>query len=444
MFGVPGAEMPFFTSDRTGSAHEPHPDAPARDKDTRVSYLMLKTVADHLSGPGLAATAVRFQGAMGGQIGAIVMGEEWIEMDDLFVFVRGLVARATCETMLGSKFLAQFPDFVDSFYTYNDRIRRFLQGWPRFLIPRAWAARKRCTEIMRLWKRGVEADGESFDGSPMMVKRWAWFEKWGISEDAIAASDLGILWGYVPSSDFNLLWSGGTCTDFWCFRTFSNAIILTFWLCWHALQDGELLAAATAEVEECRKEDSSLDTAKLMSQPLLQSMHAEALRKYVAVYIPRTTEYGATQILDYEIPKNKLLVINSGMAHMDERNWNLGPQNQYPVTKFWGERFLTPDTAEGSDQADKTLGTRNGKPKFSLSKYKGAWVPFGGGIHQCPARHWVKTQMLVSLAMIIGSFDIELLDGGKELEVGLAKYGLGALNPGEKAPFRIRRKRRSS
>ena len=214
MFGVPGAEMPFFTSDRTGSAHEPHHDAPARDKDCRVQYLMLKTVADHLSGPGLAGTAVRFRGAMEKQIEAVDVGsgvkeEEWVEMDDLFGFVRGLVARATCETMLGSKFLAQFPDFVDCFYTYNDRIRRFLQGWPRFLIPRAWAARKRCIEIMRLWKRGVEADAGSFDGSPMMVKRWEIFEKWGISEDAIAASDLGILWGYVPCFDFIFRGLGG-------------------------------------------------------------------------------------------------------------------------------------------------------------------------------------------------------------------------------------------
>ena len=50
--------------------------------------------------------------------------------------------------------------------------------------------------------------------------------------------------------------------------------------------------------------------------------------------------------------------------------------------------------------------------------------------------------MLNSLATMLGSFEIELLDDGKkELRVDLAKYGLGALNPGEKTPFRIRRKR---
>ena len=216
---------------------------------------------------------------------------------------------------------------------------------------------------------------------------------------------------------------------------------MTFWLCWHTLQDHQLLAAATAEIDECWREgaDSSfaLDPTKLTSQPLLQSMHAEVLRKYVAVYIARTTEYGETQVLDYQIPKNKFLVINSAIAHMDERNWNLGPQGEYPVGKFWSERFLV-RSPETSDEASEI--NDQAKPKYSLSQYKGAWVPFGGGIHQCPARHWVKMKMLVSLAMITGTFEIELVNRQEDLKVDLAKYGLGALNPGEKAPFRIRRK----
>ena len=89
----------------------------------------------------------------------------------------------------------------------------------------------------------------------------------------------------------------------------------------------------------------------------------------MAVYIARTTEYGATEVLDYQIPKNKLVIINSAVAHMDERNWNLGTRGEYPVEKFWGERFLTgraraPDEASNMD--DRT------KPKYSKNQYKGA------------------------------------------------------------------------
>ncbi|KAL8643706.1 MAG: hypothetical protein Q9226_008173, partial [Calogaya cf. arnoldii] len=155
--------------------------------------LSLSNMFDYLSGPNLAATAQIYQTAMKRQLAGVPVEDEWIEMDDLFSFARRLVANSTCETMLGAKFLAQFPDFVDSFYAYNSRIRRLLQGWPMFLIPRAWRARERCIEIMRQWRKTLNM--EEFDGSPMMVRRWSIFEKWNISDDAIAAQDLGILWG---------------------------------------------------------------------------------------------------------------------------------------------------------------------------------------------------------------------------------------------------------
>ena len=90
------------------------------------------------------------------------------------------------------------------------------------------------------------------------------------------------------------------------------------------------------------------------------------------VYIARVTEYVETQLLDYQIPKNKFLVINSAIAHMDERNWNLGTLGEYPVEKFWGERFLTRSAAT-SDEASGT--DDRATPQNSLKQYKGAWVP---------------------------------------------------------------------
>ena len=44
--------------------------------------------------------------------------------------------------------------------------------------------------------------------------------------------------------------------------------------------------------------------------------------------------------------------------------------------------------------------------------------------------------------MISGAFEVELMDSDKDMRNELAKYGPGALNPGEKAPFRIRRRGR--
>jgi len=125
----------------------------------------------------------------------------------------------------------------------------------------------------------------------------------------------------------------------------SNSMPATFWLFWHMMQDGDLLTRARVEANTCRMTNTAkpacFDVTKLCSQPLLQSSYAEALRLYVAVYIIRKPEHENARILDYEIPKDKMIVVSSAMAHMDKRNWNLGPRGEHPVEKFWADRFLT-------------------------------------------------------------------------------------------------------
>ena len=62
-------------------------------------------------------------------------------------------------------------------------------------------------------------------------------------------------------------------------------------------------------------------------------------------------------------------------------------------------------------------------------------------MHQCSGRHWEKLQLLLSFAITSSAFDIELVSEKKKLQVDMAKYGLGALQPAEKVRFRIRRKK---
>ena len=227
-------------------------------------------------------------------------------------------------------------------------------------------------------------------------------------------------------------------------RMNSNSVPATFWLIWHLLRDRDLLTRASHEIDTCRlptpSDPITFDTTKLCTRPLLQSCYAETLRKYVAVYIIRQPEHEDARILDYRVPKGKTMVISSAMAHTDARNWRTaGPRGQHPVDTFWAERFLTygPASADDLDVPE---------PKFSLNGYSGAWVPFGGGIHQCPGRHWVKLQMLLGFAVFNAAFEIELLGGkeGSDLRVDMRKYGLGTLQPGERAGFRIRRRRRDA
>ena len=248
----------------------------------------------------------------------------------------------------------------------------------------------------------------------------------------------------------------------------SNSVPATFWLIWHLLRDRDLLTRASYEIDTCRTTSTSgpisFDTTKLCNRPLLQSCYAETLRKYVAVYIIRQPVHEDARVLDYRVPQGKTMVISSAMAHMDPRNWRTGPQGQHPVDAFWAERFLThagptspPQQRPSSPRAPSTFSPTTTsaiaepaavpadpadppEPKFSLNGSSGAWVPFGGGIHQCPGRHWVKLQMLLGFAVLNAAFEIQLVGKG-DLSVDMGKYGLGTLQPGEKARFRIRRRK---
>lgn len=223
----------------------------------------------------------------------------------------------------------------------------------------------------------------------------------------------------------------------------------TFWLLWQMIRDPNLLSQALEEVRGCTDTSSprksTFDFPKLCNQPLLQSSYAETLRLSVAVYIIRKPGHGDAHIRDYVIPKDKMILMSSRVAHMDRQNWDLGSGEEHPVEEFWAERFLTKDKvgdnkAVGPDGTSCGTQSRNRGSRFSFNGYSGAWIPFGGGIHQCPGRHWVKLQMILCFAMICSSFEIELTDGAKHPQQDMRKYGLGALQPKNLTPFRIRRK----
>ena len=115
-------------------------------------------------------------------------------MDDLQLFLRPLIAKSTVEAICGATFLRQHPDFVENFYEFNSKVFSFLQGWPKFMLPKAARARECCIEILRQFRK--EHDEHNFDGNAMMLRRWSYFSKMqGLSEYAVACSDLVILWG---------------------------------------------------------------------------------------------------------------------------------------------------------------------------------------------------------------------------------------------------------
>lgn len=100
--------------------------------------------------------------------------------------------------MCGANLVKMFPEFIDSFWNFNSSMPKLLQGWPRWMMPKAWQARDQCISTMKQWRKmsGKEGFEKNFDGNVIILRRWSYFSKMqGLSDDGVACSDLGNLWG---------------------------------------------------------------------------------------------------------------------------------------------------------------------------------------------------------------------------------------------------------
>jgi len=78
--------------------------------------------------------------------------------------------------------------------------------------------------------------------------------------------------------------------------------------------------------------------------------------------------------------------------------------------------------------------------QYSLAGKEGSWLPFGSGSNLRPGRHFAKIHCIIKLAMMVESFDRNILARPKDLRIDLSKFGMGVLRPSDKVAARIRRR----
>ena len=205
-----------------------------------------------------------------------------------------------------------------------------------------------------------------------------------------------------------------------------------------------------------------LDIEALCSMPRLQSIYAETLRLYTSLFALRSNPHGTLELGDFKIPRDELVAVDSRCSAMDSNVWNTGSNTKFgnreelhPVNHFWAERFLVyaedPNSGplrfnqlgqnKAFDSASSShIGTEG--PQFTTDGLAGAWLPYGGGNRQCPARNFAKREIIVGYALLFSMLEIELLevDGEGPRKPDMKYYGLGTLPPKGKVPFRFRRR----
>lgn len=183
---------------------------------------------------------------------------------------------------------------------------------------------------------------------------------------------------------------------------------------------------------------------RLLSMPVLQAVYAETLRLRMHFYIIRMADRTDVNIRDWIIPRRKVIVTPTTVAHMDSGAWNTGSENEHPVDQFWIGRFLTypKKNADGNSQQFDSPNS----PAFSTKGLEGVWIPYGGGPRQCPGRHFAKRQILLTTALMVTMFDCEILESGRNVQEDLTLngFGSGMSHPAGKVPMRMRRRNRGS
>ncbi|KAH7320698.1 cytochrome P450 [Stachybotrys elegans] len=436
-FGCPHEHVDLF---------RPRVTADGRPDD--IEHMIHRSIQGGLSGPRLETLTAQFQARLAesllGQTDKEHQGK-WIEVDDLHGLVQKHVFAAMVHTLFGSYMLSLNPTIASDFWEFNKSVRSLFMGLPPWMTPGALKMRSKMLESIKRWQRHAQEncnfddisdmDWEPYYGCRHVRERQALLTQRGILDETARAAE-----------NFAFMWA-----------TNSNSGPAASWFLLEVLQDhqlkeeieGQLLQGHFASVESSSLTDQEIvciDPAKLMADPLLQSVYAETLRLRVAVLVVREAVRGDFSFCGWQIKKNEVLTISSRTEAMDQTTWGTGgPDEPYPLHKFWPRRFLV-DPADSNSgplniqkRAKKSSAAEGSSgPYFSMDGLAGSWIPYGGGRSLCPGRHFAKRKMIITTAVVLSLYDVELT--GSSPMVDLNHFGFGTMPPKYKVAARMRRR----
>ena len=459
MFGTPADAARIYKEDNSGISPIPVPGTSIKPNN-RVFYHQHAAAHKYLSGQALRAMTERFMDFLAEDLaGDTTIREDWTEGPDLFALFQKQVFCAATRALFGPWLLRLNPSFTEDFWEYVDETPTLLKGLPRFMASGAYAVRDRVLgSIMKWHKYATEHSDYSLNGPETPE----WEEFWGskylkvrqengravecMDDVAMAAEDLALLVAYVtlpyPAHATHKLSAN------------ANAIVTAAWFLIEIYSDPTLLPRVEAEVKSAQRprlvasEPIRFDIDRLCQSPLLQSIYAETLRLRVALLINRTPVQSDFELAGWRFRKGCMIAMSTFTAGTNEAVWNTGTkEDHHPLQEFWADRFLLASNAEAPQDQNRNAGQEE-RREFTLSGLNGAWIPYGGGPFMCPGRHFAKQEMIGSFAVFLNCFEVELLgdsNGARQTPRPDKRFfGLGALPPRDRVPYRIRRRRSPS
>lgn len=342
---------------------------------------------------------------------------------DLYSWLRTAMFKASATTYMGEHILKCYPDFSEDFAAWDRGFLDLMFGLGKFMAPEAHAAQERAITGATKWIETVDrlTEGkcpnptspdvpwDSNWGSRLSRGRQALWHELGLSQRGRASVELGLAFGLN-----------------------SNAIPATGWMLMHILdpKTPDVLTRVLAEIKPVAivNADGSitLDIQKLASQPLLQSIFHETLRRYTDVLVTRELFDDVKLPLDADKDSPRSLLLKKGSTVIAPSLMNHWDKTYYvdpPADVFYAQRFLVPANPEKKE---------SGEYVFSTAAAGNRMWPWGGGKTICPGRLFAKQETMAAVALTLLSFDIEPVDKTSYTIPGLAKQkpGSGSLSPG--------------
>jgi len=205
IFGMPDKALELYTADNSGCYDEPRSGSNVKQAN-RVDHITHKALSRFLSGPGLDPFFSRFTENLIRNLQMLEIGDQWVEMDDLWGLFKSKITPAAIEAMCGSSILALTPKIADDLWAYDSAIPDLVKGLPRWWAPDAYAKRDDILKSIKKWhasarehfdgsQKGDDEDWDPQFGSEFIRSRQKTFPRMdGMDDDAIAASDLGAIW----------------------------------------------------------------------------------------------------------------------------------------------------------------------------------------------------------------------------------------------------------
>lgn len=317
----------------------------------------------------------------------------------LLPLIRDYTAHTANPTIMGSDFLANFPEFFDNVWNFDRGFLLLATGLPRWLpipmLTRAHIARKRLLDTISVYHEAMEkeANGEdpgpkwtSLDDAGMLVQaRMEVYRKHKLSIRARASLENSLMWASNANSD-----------------------MLVFWMINRIYADKALLEMIREEIapfaqlvepeQEFKVEEpprfESFDVDGLCNScPLLKSCYVECLRLDTAPWSLKIVQQDFV-LQSREKDAQGFLLRKGDYAHAAHDLHNTDP-------KYFKDPLVF--------KADRHIKEGDGKKKTADL---GSIRPYGGGASMCKGRVFAFKECMMFTAAIVSMWDIESAGGG--------------------------------